>query len=185
MYWIYSLYSLSIDLSRELVLWAATFCIHKHMSQSHESPTCLHLTDQHCLVSESPGGCTTRITHPWRDLCHLFNSYVEILTYSNYLFWGWHIRMCSLTIIKPYDFVPSILENGASRGCKGQVMHPRKALFALSPNYHKLLADYKCFVLLWGNHLIFINIYLPHKPHMLSSLFMEYVGQWQPLRVHK
>ena len=100
-------------------------------------------------------------------------------------FGGWHIRMCSLTIIKPYDFVPSILENGASRGCKGQVMHPRKALFALSPNYHKLLADYKCFVLLWGNHLIFINIYLPHKPHMLSSLFMEYVGQWQPLRVHK
>ena len=52
---------------------------------------------------------------------------------------GWHIRMCSLTIIKPYILSSlrfSLLDNDAFRGCTGQVMHPRKALLAVSQAMH-------------------------------------------------
>ena len=109
MYLIYVFDSLNTDLSCQFVLWGTTCCIHKHMSQSHESPTCLHLIDQHCSVSDSLGGCTSQITHPWRALRELFQVLCEVrywlipticvgLTYS-YVFANHNEA--------PYPFVPS------------------------------------------------------------------------------
>ena len=85
-------------------------------------------------------------------LCVLCLSFMWILTYSKYVFW--------VDILYSYVFsthnnphMPSsprfgLLDNDASRGFTFEVTHPQKALLAISPNYHKLLADTECS--LWG-----------------------------------
>ena len=46
--------------------------IFRHIRLSLMKAPCLHPTEHTCLVNDSPGGCTSRVTHPWGVLCNLF-----------------------------------------------------------------------------------------------------------------
>ena len=98
----------------------------------------------------------------------------KILTYYNYLF-GLINCICMYLpiIIKPHMPLSlrfRLLANDASRVCTSKVMQLRKSLRGISPNYHKLLPDYKC--LFWGIPCsIYKHILITWTYHVLLSLW--------------
>ena len=103
-------------------------------SKTHVSiPWKLHIPSPHrsnCLVSDRTGDCTSRVTHPWRTPCDLFNFYVKKNIDLFQLFvmgLTYYIRMYLLITIKSHMLSSlrfGLLVNDASRGCTSQVMHP-------------------------------------------------------------